>query len=101
MGCGSFGRTTEALGCRFLLYDMRIDQSGEFEHVDLFLAVKDSFQSFIGFYELFLLKVILFNVLPKLFGEFSPWDGIFSDNPGKRGIRLYWLHERAFRFTFV
>jgi hypothetical protein len=99
-GCGHFGRTRKP-SMSILLYDVRINQSGKFEHVNFFLAVKDSFQSFIGFDELFLLKVILFNVLPKFFGEFSPWYGIFANNPGERGIRLYWLHERAFCFTFV
>jgi hypothetical protein len=83
------------------LDDMRIHQPGEFEHIDFLFAVKDGFKSCIRLNEFFFLKVVLFNVFPKLLSQFGPGNGIFANNLGKRGIRLDRLHERAFGFTFV
>src|SRR5262245_45529814 len=57
--CGRFGRSDRKTLDVILFYDVRIHQSGEFEHVHFFLAVKDGLQSLIGLDELFILKVIL------------------------------------------
>jgi hypothetical protein len=84
-----------------LFDDMRIHQAGELEHIDFLFAVKDGFKSCIRFDEFFFLKVVLFDVFPKLLSQFGPGNGIFANNLGKRSIWLYRLHERAFRFTFV
>jgi hypothetical protein len=84
-----------------LFDDMRIHQAGELEHIDFLFAVKDGFKSCIRFDEFSFLKVVLFDVFPKLLSQFGPGNGIFANNLGKRSIWLYRLHERAFRFTFV
>ena len=55
-----------------LFDDMRIDEPGEFEHVDLFLAVKNGLKRGIGFDQLFILELVLFNIFPKFLGQLRP-----------------------------
>jgi hypothetical protein len=84
-----------------LFNDMGIYQTGEFEHVDLFLAVENGLKSSIRFDELLILKLVLFDVFPKLLGQFGPGERMFTNNLGKRSIGLNRFHKCAFRFAFV
>jgi hypothetical protein len=84
-----------------LFYDMGVHQPREFEHVNFLFPIKDRLKRGIGLNELFVLKVIILDVFPKLFGELGPGDRTSTNNLRKSIIRLDRLHECAFCFAFV
>src|SRR5262249_35010075 len=88
LACGCLIESDRKPARKGLFDDMIIHQAGKFEHIDFLLAVEDGFKSRVGFDEFLFLKVVLFNIFPKLLSQFCPGNWIFAHNFGKRGIRL-------------
>ena len=43
-----------------------------------------------------ILELVFANVLPKLLGQFGPWEWVFSDHCGKRGVGLHGFAKGVF-----
>src|SRR4030088_1351084 len=76
-----------------LLFQMPRDVSSHLEHGNLFLASKDSFEGIVSIDQgLFLcvLKFVLLDVIPYLFGHFATWKWL---RPYNRRQRIGGLNE--------
>ena len=78
-----------------LLLHMPGDVSSHLEHGNLFLASKDSFEGIVRIDQgLFLcvLKFVLLDVIPYLFGHFATWKRLRPYNLSKRIVGLNGFH---------
>ena len=80
---------------------MGADQFGHFEHRNLVFA-KNWAQLIVSINVATVfrvLKVVLFNVVLELFGDFGTRQRCSPDNGGQRVARGQWLHERRIWFA--
>ena len=69
-----------------------VHKPSHLEHRDNLLAIEYRQQLFVCAdvaLILGILELVFANVLPKLFGQFGPWEWVFSDHCGKRGVGLH------------
>jgi hypothetical protein len=82
---------------------MARDEFGHLEHADLALAIENRSERIISV-DLsplrFVLKAVLLDVVPKLFGEFGTGQRSRTDNSGELIIGLDRSHEGGIGFAF-
>ena len=85
----------EALPGIVLLFQMARNVFRHLEHGNLFLASKDSFEGIVSIDQrLFLcvLKFVLLDVIPYLFGHFAPWERLRPYDLRQRIVGLNRFH---------
>ena len=79
------------------------DELGHLEHADLALAVENRSERVVGVNLRlfgFVLKAVLLDVVPKLFGHFGTGQWSRADDSGELVIRLDRSHEGGIRLAF-
>jgi hypothetical protein len=79
------------------------DELGHLEHAHLALAVKYGPERVVGIDlrpDFFILKTVLLDVVPKLFGELGTWNRFRTNNGGEFVVGLHWSHEGGIRLAF-
>ena len=82
---------------------MSRDEFGHLEHAHLALAVKYRPEIVVGvdLRSLFLvLKTVLLDVVPELFGELGTWDRFGTNDGGEFVVGLHRSHEGGVRLAF-
>ncbi len=85
------------------LFDVGRNVLGHFEHGHLGFAAENSFQGGVGVDHtlvFLVLELVLLDVVPDFFGEFSARHGGGTDNSGECGVRLDGFEECRVRFAF-
>ncbi len=86
-----------------VLFDVAGNELGHFKHRNLGLAAENGFKSGIGVDEglfLLILELVLLDVVPDFFGEFTTGNGCRSNDSGKDGVRLNGFQECGVSFAF-
>ena len=82
---------------------MTRDEFSHLEHTYLALAVENCAERIVGV-DLsslrFVLKAVLLNIVPELFGELGTRQRLGTDNSGELVVRLDWSHEGGIGLAF-